>query len=476
MQKSATLERSLGLWPIVMLGVGYMTPMVVFDTFGIASKEANGHVPIAYLIALAAMLFTAFSYGKMVRAFPSAGSAYTYTQKTISPHLGFLVGWSSLLDYLLLPMVNALLTQIYLSALFPEVPAWIWVVGFVALITLINAVGMKSTANFNTFLVVYQILVAVIFVILAVRELAGGAGYGEVFPVEPLYTPDMQMTTLIAGATVLCFSFLGFDAVTTYSEETPNPTKTIPRAIFLTALIGGLIFTVGSYFTQALFPDISRFQNPDATSPEIALYAGGKMFQIFFLAGALAGTIASGLASHASVSRLLYVMGRDKILPQKLFGYVHPRTHTPLFNVIFVGLVSMTAVFFTLEVASAFISFGALIAFTFVNLSVVVHYAVKKRQYKSAGDLISHVVLPLIGAAFVAVLWYNLESSSFTMGMIWFGIGLAYLMYVTRLFRVRPMDIHFEEVNDESAVIEEDELIEIPAVSNTTIEKQPGSA
>ncbi|CEH27908.1 Putrescine importer PuuP [Aneurinibacillus migulanus] len=461
MQKSAKLKRSLGLWPIVMLGVGYMTPMVVFDTFGIASNEANGHVPLAYIVALAAMLFTAFSYGKMVRAFPSAGSAYTYTQKTISPHLGFLVGWSALTDYLLLPMVNALLAQIYMSALFPDVPAWVWVAGFVAMITVVNALGANSTANFNTLLVIYQIVCVVVFVILAIRELQGGMGYGEVFPLEPFYTPDMQMSAIIVGATVLCFSFLGFDAVTTYAEETPNPVKTIPRAIFLTAFIGGVIFTVGSYFTQAVFPDISHFKQPDATSPEIALYVGGKIFQWFFLAAALAGTIASGLASHASVSRLLYVMGRDNIIPKKLFGYVHPRTHTPLFNVIFTGLISMTAVFFTLEIASSFISFGALIAFTFVNLSVIAHYALKNKEYKSPISFLTNVIIPVIGAAFVAVLWYNLESSSFTMGMIWLGLGVIYLLYVTKMFKVQPMDIHFEEAG-ESTYIEENET---PAVT-----------
>jgi putrescine importer len=457
MQKSGSLKRSLGLWPIVMLGVGYMTPMVVFDTFGIASDEANGHVPLAYVIALVAMLFTAFSYGKMVRAFPTAGSAYTYTQKSINPHLGFLVGWASLLDYLLLPMVNALLTQIYLSALFPEVPAWIWVAGFVALITIINAVGMNSTANFNNLLVIYQMVMVVAFIIIAMRELSHGMGYGKVFPVEPFYTPDMNMSTLIVGATVLCFSFLGFDAVTTYSEETPNPVKTIPRAIFLTALVGGVIFISGSYFAQAVFPDISVFKNPDATSPEIALYVGGKVFQWFFLAGALAGTISSGLASHASVSRLLYVMGRDGILPKKFFGYVHPRTHTPIYNVVLVGLVSMTALFFNLETASSSISFGALIAFTFVNLSVIAHYAMKNKEYKTLGGLTSHIVIPLIGAAFVAVLWYNLESNSFILGSTWFVLGLAYLLYVTKLFREKPMDIHFEEV-DESSVINEENI------------------
>jgi putrescine importer len=137
-ENKTQLKRSLKLWQVVMMGLAYMTPMVVFDTFGIVSDVTNGHVPSAYIVALIGMLFTAVSYGKLVRVFPEAGSAYTYTQKAISGHLGFLVGWSSLLDYLFLPMVNALLTKIYLNALFPNVPTWIWVVGFVGLVTFLN--------------------------------------------------------------------------------------------------------------------------------------------------------------------------------------------------------------------------------------------------------------------------------------------------------------------------------------------------
>ncbi|WP_027415543.1 APC family permease [Aneurinibacillus terranovensis] len=448
MEKVVTLKRALGLWPIVMLGVGYMTPMVVFDTFGIASQSTNGLVPLAYIIALVAMLFTAFSYGKMVKAFPSAGSAYTYTQKTINPHLGFLVGWSSLLDYLLLPMVNALLAQIYLTAVFPDVPKWIWVVGFVLFVTFLNMWSVISTANFNTILVVYQFLVIAFFIVLAVRELTHGAGYGSVLTTQPFYKQGMHISALVAGATVLCFSFLGFDAVTTYSEETPNPVQTIPKAILLTAFIGGIIFILGSYFTQAVFPDVSAFKNPDATSPEIALYTGGRVFQLFFLAGSLAGVISSGLSSHASVSRLLYVMGRDNVLPKKLFGYVHPRWRTPVFNVILVGFVSLTALLFNLETAASFINFGALIAFTFVNVSVIAHYTVKRKRYKTLKDFLSHVVIPTIGAAFVAVLWYNLEHNSFMLGTGWSIIGFIYLLYLTKMFKMKPIDIHFEEAEE----------------------------
>ncbi|MED0672629.1 APC family permease [Aneurinibacillus aneurinilyticus] len=456
MQQSATLKRSLGLGAIVLLGIGYMTPMVVFDTVGIVSGETGGHVPTAYVIALAAMLFTALSYGRMVRVYPSAGSAYTYTQKALNPHLGFMVGWSSLIAYVFLPMTNAFLTQIYMSALFPSVPSWMWVVGFAAFVTIVNAMGMKSTSNLNTLLVVFQFLVIVIFIVLAARALYNGVGYGAIFTIEPFYKSGMDTSGLIAGATLLCFSFLGFDAVTMYSEETPNPVKTIPRAIFLTALAGGVLFITVSYFVQALFPSVNDFHDPSSASPEVALKVAGQLFQAFFLAGALAGTIASGLASHASVSRLLYVMGRDGVIPRKIFGYVHPRLHTPLFNVIIVGIVTCSAILFTLDTATSFVSFGGLVAFTFVNLCVIAHYAVKKKEINSPMKIIVNVIAPVIGAAFVGLLWFNLEEVSFKLGLIWTALGVLYLMYLTKMFKQKPIDIAFDEA-EESSYIETEE-------------------
>lgn len=170
------LRSSLKLWQVVMMGLAYLTPMTVFDTFGIVSGISNGHVPASYLLALAGVMFTAISYGKLVRQFPEAGSAYTYTQKSIGPHLGFMVGWSSLLDYLFLPMINVLLAKIYLSALFPEVPPWVWVVGFVTILTLANLKSVNLVANFNTLFVLVQVAIMVVFVILVVHGLHKGEG------------------------------------------------------------------------------------------------------------------------------------------------------------------------------------------------------------------------------------------------------------------------------------------------------------
>ncbi|WP_409300670.1 APC family permease [Peribacillus sp. SCS-155] len=447
MENDVKLKRSLKLWHVVVMGLAYMTPMVVFDTFGIVSGETGGHVPTAYIIALIGMLFTAVSYGKLVRVFPQAGSAYTYTQNAINGHLGFLVGWSSLLDYLFLPMVNALLTKIYLNALFPSIPDYIWVLMFVGIVTLLNLRSVKILANFNTVFVFVQIAIMVVFIILVIKGLGEGEGTGTVFSMQPFFAEGMNLHILITGATILCFSFLGFDAVTTLSEETPNPEKTIPKAIILTALWGGVIFITTSFFIQLFFPDISRFNEPDAALPEIALYVGGKLFQSIFLCTTFVNTLASGLASHASVSRLLYVMGRDGVFPEKWFGYIHPKWRTPAINVVIVGIVSLSAMFFDLVTATSLINFGALMAFTFVNLSVISHFAIRKKMYKTPKGFFDYVVMPLMGAAAVGVLWINIEASSLKMGLLWFAAGFVYLLYLTKAFRVTPPQYKAKEAS-----------------------------
>lgn len=448
MENGRVLNRSLSLWHVVILGLAYMTPMVVFDTFGLVSEMTDGHVPMAYLIALVAMLFTASSYGKMVRAFPTAGSAYTYTQKTMNKHLGFMVGWSALLDYLFLPMVNALLAGIYCSALFPEVPHWVWIIGTVLIMTTVNAMGVTISANFNSLLVTFQCLVMICFVILIVRGLQLGEGTGEVFTLQPFFNPTTDLSAIVAGATVLCFSFLGFDAVTTLTEETKEPRKTIPRGIFLVALIGGFLFISVSYFTQSFFPDNTRFMDPEAAGPEIALYVGGQFFQSVFMAGIFTGILASGTSSHASVSRLLFVMGRDNVLPSRWFGYIEPRRATPLFNILLVGVVALSAIFLDLVTAISFINFGALIAFSFVNLSVIAHYAYREKKHKTVRGFWSYVLSPFVGILCIGVLWINLEISSFVLGLSWAAIGFCYLLYLTNFFSQQPPEFQLEEVRE----------------------------
>ncbi|WP_286229462.1 APC family permease [Neobacillus mesonae] len=443
--ENVTLKRSLGLWAIVGLGLGYMTPTIAFDTFGIVSKETNGAVPLAYITALTVMLFTAFSYGKMVQVFPSAGSAYTYTRETMSPHLGFIVGWAALLDYILLPMVNALIIRLYMESIFPGVPAWVWVLSYVVIITLVNIWGIGKTSSLNSMLVLFAIILIVVFIVLAFIKLSQGMGQGTIFTTEPLFHANVQLGAVLTGATVVCFSFIGFDAVTMYAEEAVDQ-KIMPKAIMLTVFIGGAIFFVTGFFAQALFPDISNFKVTDDTLPEIGLYVGGTLFKLFLIAGAFAATAASGLASHSSVSRLLYVMGRNGMLPRKLFGYVHPTFRTPAFNVVLVGIISLLAITPSLELVTSIINFGALIAFTFVNLSVIAHFVFRLKRYKTGKDLFSYLIMPVIGTGLTGVLWSNLHLDALIGGIVWIVIGLLYMVFQTKILKTKISDFHFEEV------------------------------
>ena len=442
---SPHLSRQLGMWAIVGLGLGYMTPMTVFDTFGIVSDETNAVVPLAYLFALVAMVFTAISYGRMTRVYPSAGSAYTYASEAIHPNFGFLVGWSSLLDYLLLPMVNAVIGRTYFESFFPAAPSWIFVVVYVAAITALNYLSMKGTSRINGILVVFQVVMIGAFVVQAWLALQHGMGEGTIFTMNPLYHEGVQVGAVMAGATVVCFSFIGFDAITMYSEEAKDA-GTVPKAIVLALLIGGAIFFVAAWFSQSVFPTLEGFGvTEESTLPEMALKVGGQFFKILFVSAALAAVVASSLSSHASVSRMIYVMGRNgRGRIPRFLSYIHPKFLTPTHAVLIVGIVSLLAVKFTLEFVASMINFGALIAFTVVNLTVIVFYAWRLKQRRTPKEIFRNIVLPFIGMCLTAVLWLNLHFDALLYGAIWLAIGIILLFYMTRGFRA-PLTMKIEE-------------------------------
>lgn len=437
----ARLKRSLGLWAIVGLGLGYMTPTVVFDTFGLVARDTNNVVPLAYAVALVVMIFTAISYGKIAGAIPSAGSAYTYARESMHPNVGFLVGWTALIDYMLLPMVNCLIVRSYLEAFFPGIPGAVWVVVYVLFVTTVIYITMRGTSNVNMLLLVFSIVVMAIFVFMVVLQLSGGAGENGVVTMKPFFHSGVEFGAVLAGATIVCFSFIGFDAVTMYAEEAKTP-KIIPKAILLTVVIGGAIFLVASYFTQQRFPDWNEFAPggdmqyvEDSTLPIIGDLVGGTVLSAVLTAAGFAASLASGLASHASVSRMLLVMGRNNVLPQKTFGYVNPRTHTPTFNIVLTGAISLLAIAFTLEMIAAYINYGALIAFTFVNLSVIAWFAIRKGRRRTPKDIFNYIVMPVLGTLLTGLLWVNLDGHALLGGLIWSGLGFLYLLVITRGFR-----------------------------------------
>lgn len=237
MKNETALKRSLTLVPLVVIGLAYMDPLVVFDSYGVVAQMTKGHVPAAYMFTVAALLLTALSYGSMVKAYPKAGSAYTYAFESIHPRAGFIAGWTIMLDYLFLPMVNFAISSAYLTAAFPKIPHSFWVILLALSITFVNILGIKLTANITSLFVAFQVIVALTFTGFMITGLANGLGSGELVSAAPFYQPDMEPSLIVSGATILCFSFLGFDAISTMSEETIHPKRNIPLAIFLTVAI-----------------------------------------------------------------------------------------------------------------------------------------------------------------------------------------------------------------------------------------------
>lgn len=443
---TAKLQKTLGLWHIIIIGLAYIQPMTLFDTFGLVSEASHHHVPTSYIIALIAILLTSISYGHMIRRYPSSGSAYTYAQKSIHPNVGFMVGWSSWLDYLLSPMVNIILAVIYLTALFPDINHWVWVVVLSAFMTGVNLRGARFVANFNSWIVLVQLIVIAVFTYLVYSKLQMGmnaegpisseARY-QLWSLEPFWNELTSLGALITGATLLCFSFTGFDSLSSLAEETKDTEKTLPKAIFLTALFAGVIFIISTYFIQLYFPGnpSSYFKDIAETQPEILLLVGGSLFQSYVLAFAIITVMASGISAHAGVSRLMYVMGRDGIINKKIFGHISPKTFTPSYNILIVGLVALSAGFMDLDIVISMISFGALTAFTFVNLSVISRYALRDGRTKTFKEIINYVVIPLCGFISIFALWLEIEETALKYGLWWAMFGVLYLGYKTKGFK-----------------------------------------
>lgn len=434
------LKRILGVPFLVLFGLTYMAPVSVFTTYGVVAGISEGRLPASYIVALVTMLFTALSYAHMSRAIPRAGSAYAYTQQAFGGNVGFATGWTLMLDYLFIPMINFMLIGIYMNTQFPAVPAWLFSLVSLLLVLGLNVVGIKFIGRLSATVVAASVLMIGIFVALVLNQVLntdapsllaplsfGGDGLGPVF----------------AGAAILSLSFLGFDAISTLSEDAKNPSKSIPLAIVLTTLAGGVIFLLVAWAGALAHPDHTTFTDPDAAGVELMAGVGGEMLTAVFVAVYVVGAFGSAMASQASVTRILYSMGRDGLLPRRM-GMLHRRFSTPIYATLLVSAVSMTFLVVDLTTAASVVSFGALAAFSMVNLSVVKSFFLDARDRGPRGVLL-YLVLPLIGFGLTLWLWTSLSSSSLMVGIAWFLMGIVFLAVRTKGFRVAPPKLTFED-------------------------------
>jgi amino acid transporter len=426
------LKRALGLRELVIYGIVLIQPTAPMPLFGVVYEQARGHVVTTILIGMVAMLFTAISYGRMARAYPSAGSAYTYVGRELHPALGYLTGWAMVFDYIMNPIICVIWCSKAAMNFVPEVPFPAWAVAFATLFTLLNLRGIKASARTNELITAALGLVIILFFIAAVRTIIGTPDPEPHRFLRPFYDPEtFSWKAVSTGTSIAMLTYIGFDGISTLSEEAHDPRRNIMLATVLTCLVTGILAATQVYAAQLVWPKHQGFPDVDTAFVHIAGYAGGPMLFFTVNLALLVATVGSGTGSHLAAGRLLYGMGRDNAIPSRFFGVVDARTQIPRNNILFVGALALLgALLLTYQEGAELLNFGAFIGFMGVNLAAFVRYFVR-----SSKRTVLDLLLPLLGFVICLYIWWSLRTPAKLAGSAWLAAGLIYGAWKTNGFR-----------------------------------------
>jgi putrescine importer len=428
------LRRTLTVWDLVFYGLIVIQPTAPMPLFGVVSQEARGHVVTAILIAMVAMLLTAVSYGRMARVYPSAGSAYAYVRGEFGNFAGFLTGWGIVLDYLLNPLICTIWCSKATANILP-IPYPILVVFFAGLFTLLNLRGIQASAATNRWLAIAMSVVVVYMLICMLRYLAGVGSVSAGFLMKPFYDPaNFSLPHVLTGTSIAALTYIGFDSISTLSEEVVDPRRNILRATVFTCLLTGLFSAIEVYLGQLVWPDFRHFPDVDTAYSFVAGRAGGLILFHIVNATLLIATIGSGIGSQLGAARLLYGMGRDNALPSAFFGHLNQKTKAPDYNVLFSGVIALIgAMSISYQLGAELLNFGAFLSFTGVNAATFMHYFVRGRNRRW-----TYLVLPLAGCAVCLYIWFSLRWQARLVGFSWLCAGTAYALIRRRELAKSP--------------------------------------
>jgi len=446
------LRRTLSLWDLIFYGIVLIQPIAPVPLYGVAQKLSDGHFVTIILLVLFGMLITAVSYGRMGAIYPQAGSAYTYVGKGLNPHLGFLAGWAMILDYILQPLINTVWISTALHERYvQQVPFAVWALLIAGIMTVLNLIGVKASANANKALLAIMSVVVAAFIILALKYLYGGQGWAGLFSLQPIYDPKtFDAHKILRASSFAALTYIGFDGVTTLAEDVENPKRNVLLAVVLTCIFAGVCSGVEAYLGARVWPDWRSFPNFETAFMDICSRVGGKVLFNSMGAILIVAAFGSGLTGTLGAARLLFGMGRDNVLPKKFFGHLKPGTSTPTNNILLIGAVAFFGAITLYHIGNAYehaaelLNFGAFLAFMGVNLACFWQFSIKV-QAGHRRRLIADTVLPLIGFIVCSYFWWNLNPLAKTVGGIWFAIGILYVGYKTNWFRSAPVMIDFSD-------------------------------
>lgn len=420
------LKRSLGLFDLLVYGLVFIVPITPIGTFGIVFNASHGMVPLVYVVGLLAMVFVALSYMAMSEAFPIAGSVYSFTSKSLGPVVGFFTGWAILLDYVFIPTISYVVCAIAIKSVFPGTSEPLLIVVMVVLATIVNYFGIETTARTSLVLLGFQLALLLLFGVagsIAILHHVAGAHFSW----APVYDPAAVTPAVIFGALSLAvLSFLGFDAISTLSEESRHGSPAIGRATILSLCVAAALFIAQTWIASSFVLDRTSLPAGDATNAafyNIAAVAGGPGLK-FLLAvpGIFVSALAGAVAAQAATARILFGMARDGLLPRAL-ARVDPKRKVPeraLFLVSAVTLVAGILLAGKLELLASMVSFGALLGFLVLQVAVVVHFMWRERSRNWP----RHLLAPAIGFAIIGYVLWNAEPNAKTAGAFWMSAGI----------------------------------------------------
>jgi putrescine importer len=431
-----TLRRSLGYWDLILYGIILIQPTAPMPSFGVIYNEAHGHVVTAILCAMVAMLFTSISYGRMARIYPQGGSAFMYVGRELHPGLGYLTGWCMAMDYILNPLICTIWSSKAAQNFLPEVPYIVWAIFFAALFTLLNLNGVETSARINTMMAAALGVVIVLVVIAFMRYLLHLPHQTASFYTIPFYDrSSFSSSALFRGTSIAVLTYIGFDGISTLTDEAKNPERSIPRAIVATCLITGVLASIEVYLGQLVWPRGASFPDLDTAYVHIAGRAGGPIVFAVVNGALLLATIGSGMASQLGAARLLLAMGQDGSIPNRFFGVVHPKNRIPRNNVLLIGVICLAgALIFSYQLGTELLNYGALLAFMGVNVASMV---LGWRQGR--GSQWFPILLSLSGFAVCFFIWMNLGTLARIVGTIWAVLGIILWFTYGRRAKMRAL-------------------------------------
>lgn len=440
------LRRVLSFWDLVLYGIVSVTPSATVTVFGPVSVRSHGHCVDAILIATVAATLTAVSYGRMASLYPSAGSAYTYVGRGINPYIGFVVGWVMLLEYLVAPIFCVIFGALAAARMFPQASYSLWAFLLAALITILNLIGIRSTARANQVFMAFMGAVLIIFIVVGLRYLFHVQGWSGIFSSQPFYRKEtFNFLALASGTAFAGLTFVGFEAVTTLAEDVTNPRHNVLLACVWVCVFTGAFGALLVYLGQRIWPNFHTFPMVDTAFLDVARRAGGvHLFQAIALLLAVA-QIGVGLTAQVAAARLLFGMSRDNVLPRTIFARINLERNTPTLNILLIGLIALGgALVIGFELAAEIINFAAFLCYMGVNLAAFrTFYLMTPPEQKHR--FLPYALIPLLGFLFWLGLWWGQPLRAMMFGGAWLAIGLAYIAFRTRGFRQPPVLIDFSQ-------------------------------